>query len=316
MKERWWNRTWVRAAATVLLVGLLIAWVGPVSIWKTVRNSRAGPLWSSLLLTPVVIGIKSLRWMLLARRQSALSFGDALRSYLTGLTLATLTPLSAGEAGRGLFVRGGRPAELTGVVILDKLIDLSAVGLFAAAGLLWTADTSARAVGWGVLGGLVLAWGGVWGSLMLARPRLLRWREQARERAQFKALAVLDGLMDTPGRLIALNMLLAVIGFAAFYGQAFILLRAFWPLDLPVISWQVTTFFPIITLSTILPVAIGGVGIREWTAVVLLRQFGVPEAVAFNTFFVHFLVVQVLPALAGAVIIGSFRRKPDRAGLG
>ena len=70
---------------------------------------------------------------------------------------------------------------------------------------------------------------------------------------------------------------------------------------------EITLYFPIITLSTILPIAIGGVGIREWTAILLLRRFGVPESAAFNTFFVHFVVVQLLPALAGTAVIGSSR---------
>jgi uncharacterized membrane protein YbhN (UPF0104 family) len=129
---------------------------------------------------------------------------------------------------------------------------------------------------------------------------------------RFRIPAVVDGLIATPRRQLFLNMGLSLIGFTIFYLQAFVLLRAFWPQA----TWAVVPYFPIITLSTILPIAIGGVGIREWTAILLLRQFGVTESVAFNAFFVHFVVVQLLPAIAGAFIIGSFHREEGSRSAG
>jgi len=141
--------------------------------------------------------------------------------------------------------------------------------------------------------------GGLANRLVLMGGRVWRWIP-----------AILSGLIHTPYQQLALNMALSFIGFAVFYGQAFVLLQAFWVRA----SWMVVPYFPIITLSTILPIAVGGVGIREWTAILLLRQFGVTESVAFNTFFAHFVVVQLLPALVGVAIIGSFRRGSGAVG--
>ena len=303
MNVRWFNRAWVRVSLTLVLMALILAWVGPVSIWDTINSSRPGPLLLSLLFTPGVIGIKTLRWLLLARTQGPISFQEALRSYLAGLTLAVLTPLAAGEAGRGLFVRTGDRAGLTGKVVLDKLVDLSTVSIFAGIGLTLTEEPAVRAVGVVIFSGVVVAWGGMLG--LLPKLEVPIAGADGGWLTSFRISAIVSGLTSTPRSQLALNMALSLAGFTIFYSQAFVLLLAFWS-EAPL---TVVPYFPIITLSTILPIAIGGVGIREWTAILLLRRFGVAESVAFNTFFTHFVVVQLLPALAGAAIISSFHRE-------
>jgi len=300
---RWFNRAWVRVSLTLVLMALILAWVGPVSIWDTINSSRPGPLLLSLLFTPGVIGIKTLRWLLLARTQGPISFQEALRSYLAGLTLAVLTPLAAGEAGRGLFVRTGDRAGLTGKVVLDKLVDLSTVSIFAGIGLTLTEEPAVRAVGVVIFSGVFVAWGGMLG--LLPKLEVPIAGADGGWLTSFRISAIVSGLTSTPRSQLALNMALSLAGFTIFYSQAFVLLLAFWS-EAPL---TVVPYFPIITLSTILPIAIGGVGIREWTAILLLRRFGVAESVAFNTFFTHFVVVQLLPALAGAAIISSFHRE-------
>jgi len=295
---RWLSRGGVRMTLTLALMALIVLWVGPVSIWSTIKTSRPLPLLLSLLFTPGVIGIKTLRWLLLARTQGHISFSEALCSYLAGLALATLTPMAAGEAGRGLFVRTGDRARLTGIVLLDKMVDLSTVSTFAGLGLILTEEPVAQIIGTAIFASVIVA-----GSAMLfLLPKLERLVTGAKtgKLTHFRVVAIVGGLIDVPLPQLVLNVGLSLAGFIVFYGQAYVLLLSFWP----AVPWTVITYFPIITLSTILPIAIGGVGIREWTAIILLRQFGVAESVAFNTFFVHFVVVQLLPALAGMAIIG------------
>jgi len=310
---RWFNQRWVRVGLTLTLMALILVWVGPKSIWDTIKTSRPGPLLLSLLFTPVVIGVKTLRWLLLARTQCSISFREALRSYLAGLALAIITPMAAGEAGRGLFVSTGDPAGLTGKVILDKLVDLSTVSIFSGIGLFLTGEPAAQAIGVAISVGTFVAWSG----MLLLRPKLEGLADGVEAsglarffgglRTRFRIPAIVSGLTRTPVAQLALNMGLSLVGFTVFYSQAFVLMRAFWA-EAP---WTVVPYFPIITLSTILPIAIGGVGVREWTAILLLRRFGVTESVAFNTFFAHFVIVQLLPAFAGAAIVGSFRREGE-----
>jgi uncharacterized membrane protein YbhN (UPF0104 family) len=299
----WLNSWWFKVACTVLLIALLLAWVKPGRIWASLAGSNPWLLALSLAFTPVVIGVKTLRWLLLARIQDPISFKEALGSYLAGLALAVWTPLAAGEAGRGLFVHTGDRAGLTGKVILDKLVDLSTVSIFASFGLLMTEEPAVRGIAVTLLVIVTTAWSGM--LLLLPRLEKVIAGVDSGWMARLQLPAVVSGLARTPYLQLALNMALSLVGFTVFYGQAFVLMRAFWA-EAP---WIVVPYFPIITLSTILSIAIGGVGIREWMAVLLLEQFGVAKSVAFNTFFVHFVMVQALPAVAGAVVIGSFRRR-------
>jgi uncharacterized membrane protein YbhN (UPF0104 family) len=305
LKKHWFNSWWFKAACTIVLIGLILAWIGPKEIWNSLLSSDPGLLGLSLLLTPIIITIKTLRWLLLARTESPLTFRGALSSYLAGLTLATLTPLAAGEAGRGFFVRTGDRAGLTGKVLLDKLVDLSTVGIFACIGLLLTKESAAREASVLLLIAIVVAWAVL--LLLPARLKKLPLDTSGGWLVRLRIPDVISGLINTPRPTLALNAVLALIGFAVFYGQAFVLLRAFYP-EAPL---SAIPYFPIITLSTILPIAIGGLGIREWTAVLLLKQFGIPEAAAFNAFFVHFVVVQLLPSIAGAFIIGFYRQERE-----
>ena len=111
----------------------------------------------------------------------------------------------------------------------------------------------------------------------------------------------LAALSHTSLSQLLLNIGLAFVGFIIFYVQAFILLRAVSP-SAPI---SVLPVFPIITLSTILPLSIGGVGIREWTAVLLLSRFNITPEAAITAFFGHFVVVQLLPSLVGVIIISN-----------
>lgn len=297
------NQDVLRGLVTLALMALILFWIGPASIWEAIQHSRSGFIFLGLLFTPLIIGIKTLRWQILVQIQDSISFKEALRSYLAGLTLATITPLAAGEIGRGLFVESDDRAGLTGKVALDKLVDLSTVGVFSGVGLLLIGETNAYAVGLGVLVSLGAAWAG--GYMLLPTFQRRFGDVKGGWLVRLRIPSIINGLVGIPRLQLGLNIGLSFMGFVIFYAQAFILLLAFWPEA----SWQVVPYFPIITLSTILPVAIGGLGIREWTAVLLLRQFGVPEAAAFSAFFLHFLVVQLLPALFGAIIIGSFMGK-------
>jgi uncharacterized protein (TIRG00374 family) len=298
------GRWWVKAAITIILSGLIVLWVGPGRIADSFLASNSWLMALSLAFTPAVIGIKTLRWQLLIGPEEDFPFSEALRSYLAGLALAVVTPLAAGEAGRGLFVQGGKGAELTGKVIIDKLVDLFSVTLFASGGLLLSGVAAARTAGLVLLLGVVVAAGvavlgfRLWGKGLTSGKH--SWL------SRFQLPSIMAGMASTRTSRLIFNFLLSLFGFSVFYAQAFVILKAFWMAS----SREVVPYFPIITLSTILPIAIGGVGIREWTAVLLLRRFDIPEAVAFNAFFSHFVVVQLIPSLVGAYVIATFQPKP------
>jgi hypothetical protein len=151
------GKWWVKAIFTAALIGLIVVWVGPQRILGSLLASDPSLVALSLVFTPAVIGLKTLRWQLLVGRRANFSYIAALRSYLAGLVLATVTPVAAGEVGRGLFVQRGNRAELTGKVVIDKLTDLVSLTGFAGVGLLLSGSPPARTVGLVLLIGVILA---------------------------------------------------------------------------------------------------------------------------------------------------------------
>jgi uncharacterized membrane protein YbhN (UPF0104 family) len=104
----------------------------------------------------------------------------------------------------------------------------------------------------------------------------------------------------SPG-LIAKCLGIAFVNFAVYYFQVYLMLKAF-AADFPV---QAVCLLPIPTLSTILPYAIGGLGIRELTAGLLLQPFGVSPATAASGYLAHFVLIMVIPGTLGAFCIGE-----------
>jgi uncharacterized membrane protein YbhN (UPF0104 family) len=288
--------------STAVLLGLILWWAEPATIWESLQAANLGVLGLALLITPVVIGLKIWRWLLLARTvDPEFSIPDAARSYLVGLALATVTPLAAGEAMRGMFVKGGNRAQLTGKTILDKFIDLASLSLFAGVGLLFIDGSLKRGIG----ALLCLVFVGFVFALFVVTPRLAgKLDHLSGIWAKLRIPQVADAVLHTPASQLLRTILISLVGFCVYYVQVMIVMRAF----LPTASLELMVYFPIITLSTILPIGVGGTGVRETVAVILLSTFGVSKAVAFNSFFIHFIIVQGIPAILGAVLLASARK--------
>jgi len=62
-----------------------------------------------------------------------------------------------------------------------------------------------------------------------------------------------------------------------------------------------------VVISNILPISIGGLGIREGAFVFLLSKFGVQSEIAFVISISGFFVKILIPGLIGLII--SFRKK-------
>ena len=70
------------------------------------------------------------------------------------------------------------------------------------------------------------------------------------------------------------------------------------------LSVPIHVFFsilPLVYLVTVLPVSIGGVGVREGTFVLLLAQFGVTPSDAVTLSFLEYLCRIAIAALAGVI---------------
>ena len=74
------------------------------------------------------------------------------------------------------------------------------------------------------------------------------------------------------------------------------------------ISLEATGFaFSLMILSNLLPISVGGIGVRESVAALVLHSFGVDSAAAINAAFLSYVTNTVVPGLVGAALLASTR---------
>ena len=289
------SKTALKITVTLGLVALVIGLGGPGRIVGAFQGADYRLVLLAVLFTPVCIFFKAYRWHLLARsRIPGLGFLPSFKSYMAGLTLAVITPMSAGELARGHHLDPKRGVELAGLVTVDKFLDLAAVGTYGFLGFMYLFPLPVK-----VLSALAIAC--LTGGWLFLRPatrlfeRLLRAAPESRLGRFFAAVK------EVPISLLYTCLGVAFINFAFYYFQVYLVVRAFAkePVGLSAVA-----FFPAITLSTIIPYAIGGVGIRELTAALLLSPYNITKAEASSAFFAHFILIMILPGLLGALWVG------------
>lgn len=290
----------IKILITVMCFVLMFWYIGTDRIIEAFSNVNISIILLAFLLTPVCLVVKVYRWYLLARSvDTTVTFGHAILSYLAGLCLAVITPFATGELARGCYF--SNRAEMTGKVFIDKLVDLTVVTVFTLLGIIFVPDYPLlKITACAPLAALLIIWVmRKWAAKILA---------SIAQRTKIAALEKLGNAFATISTVLLLKIFfLAFVFFALFYFQAYVILRAFGGTP------QLTTllFFPLITLSTIIPVTIGGLGIREWAAVILLEQFDISKAVASSTFFTHFILINFIPALVGAFFVQRLIHKKD-----
>lgn len=161
---------WLTAAAAVaVLVALL--WFGDAPA-VAAALAALSPLSAALAvgLVTVAYGLRFLKWHFLVRRLGLPTRpGPSLQVFLSGLMMA-VTPAKVGEVWKSVLLQqDGIPvARSLPAVAVERLVDLAAVALLAAAGLaiVWGQVWVLPLVATAVLAGIaVLRWEALWGRL-------------------------------------------------------------------------------------------------------------------------------------------------------
>lgn len=127
--RRWWRYL---LAATAL--ALLVVYVGPRELLATLRGVQFAPLAAYLLafgLVPVLYGLQ----VQVALRIAGLGVttGDTVAASVSAWSVGTLTPARAGDLTLAYFL-GGKvtEADAVAIVVADKLVSLGALAALAA----------------------------------------------------------------------------------------------------------------------------------------------------------------------------------------
>ncbi len=285
---------WARYALTLALLVLVVAKVDPQRLLASLQSARAEYVALALLLTAPFLYLKALRWHLLLRAGDIqASFLESTVSLIGGMGLGLVTPARLGELVRAAYLRDPRKLRIGGLVLIDKGLDVLVLAALSIPGA------------WRLLGPLagmafvVVTFSGLF--LVYSPGRVLVWLGAVSFRfpPRAKLERVWSSLESLSTRATTTYLVLTALSFVVVLVQFGLIL----------LSWRNWSFsvvaltFPLVILTNVLPLTIGGLGIREAAAVVLLGHYGVPSAHAALAAFLMFAINTALPGIVGAVLL-------------
>ncbi len=285
---------WLRVAVSAIL----LSWIAWHTDWSRVGAAFARlqvELWLAAVGVLIVTQVVSAwRWRLMARR---LRFDRGLRQltsfYFIGMYFNLLLPTSVGgDVVRAWYLdgRSGRRLAAFASVFLDRLSGLMvllavaclAVALSPLALPAWMA-WSVWSTGAGfVLGLAALPWVARYLG-PLRRQQVLELLATFRRPKLFAATTALSALVQ------AANVVLVMLVGRALH------------VDIPLSYYWV--FVPMVSLLTLLPISVNGMGVREGGTALLLAPLGIGHDVALSLALLWFAVFAAASLVGGAVYL-------------
>jgi hypothetical protein len=308
---------WIRPAVSVGILG----WLLLRTDWEQARSSVTDirPIWfvAALLLHTIAQVVSSLRWQMLAR---PLGFDEPLRRYVgfyfLGMYFNLLLPTTVGgDVARAWYLNGGSGRKTAAFlsVLIERgsgLLVLVALAVIAA-GVSpvplpsWVRLTIAAVSLSAVVGLIAMA--------VLARlvRRSSRAAPSSRWLAKFWRLAAdfarAESLFRRLPRLIVATTFLSLLVQSASVAIVWFAGLAMGQ-DISLIYLAVAV--PLVTLLTMLPVSLNGMGIREAGMSLFLAPAGVPAGIAVSLAFLWFAVTTIVSLGGGAVYWFGHFAKP------
>jgi uncharacterized membrane protein YbhN (UPF0104 family) len=284
----------------------LLGWLAWQTDWPRVGAAFAGLrlewwLVAAALLVVAQI-VSALRWQLLARPLGLdRPLPHMVGYYFIGMYFNLLLPTSVGgDVVRAWYLAGGPGQRLRAflTVFLDRLSGLWVLLVLACLGVLLSPLELPAWIAWGVWS---CAAAGLVGSLLL--PLLARYHDRVPGKVQRLALA----LRSFPGaRVLVWPIVLSVFVQVASVVMVWLIGEA---LGAPVPASYYWVLVPMVSLLTLLPVSVNGMGVREGATAVLLGPLGIATETAVTLAFLWFAVSAAVSLVGGVVYLcGRFER--------
>jgi len=296
-------------AKVAISLGLLAWLLSSIGLAATLdRLKAADPGWLALAVVMFALGValRAYRWQgLLAALGAEVGLGRLCKLYLVGFFFSKLLPGGlGGDVIRGVEAAqdGAGGTKAAGTVIVDRLAGL--LLLFALS--LLALPFSVNLVGielalW--LGVIPLA--GVVGGWLLFQERWARvaagfWPRRWRFPWQEKLVGVHQAIVACRGRplgralLVSLGVSFSVIGLNYTAALA---------MGIQVSPGYFFLFVPLISLSLLVPISWGGLGLREAVTILLFSQAGVEQPQALAMSLTVYLVNLLFSLLGGGVYL-------------
>lgn len=286
----------IKLLLTIGLLGWIISKIDADLILKTFVTPNFTYLILAFFLILPNFLLKIFKWNILLRECNIFtSIIDVSESYLAGITFGLLTPARAGEIGRVLFLGTDVKLRGVGVVIIDKLIDLTGILLIS----LFSIKVIFSQYSFITL--FIIVFAGIisFSTVKYFSSRIIAIIPNTAFGSKIREVILCMDLITT--KTIIVNLFFTFIMYFIILLQCHILIKAFY--NIPISFNIILLTFPLVILSNIAPVTIGGIGVREGVAVLCLSFFHIPSEVAITATFYLFILNVVMPSFLGAIII-------------
>jgi uncharacterized membrane protein YbhN (UPF0104 family) len=300
----------VKKLLRLCVSGAILTWLALRLDWTQIGESFAHMhfgYWMAALLLYVATQIASaLRWRMLAE---PLGFNRPLGHYSSfyfiGMYFNLFLPSSVGgDVIRAMYLNGGSGRRLSAFlsVFLDRFSGLLVLLCLACIGVGLCPVPIPNWVPWSV-----------WGTGLAALVGLLLLPTLAKLMSKFDRVhRLVSGVrlyLDKPGILLSTTGLSLAVQ-AANVALVWLVGKS---INAGVPASYYWVVVPMVTLLTLLPVTLNGMGVREGGMILFLAPLGVPEATAVSMGVLWFLVFTAASVLGGGIyLFGNFPRPEER----
>ncbi len=281
------TKRYIKIALTVALLAALLLSLDLSRFSAALFRVDAGWMVIGILLCFAFVGARMFKWIFLARANGLVAPPvDLVRAMAFALALGIITPGRVGEvAAIAPFPADDRPRALLAYVF-DRVGELATVLLFCApAALLFLP-------GWGLLIGAGLFFGSIGIVLAVQVPALRRFiAARLPKRTPARLRDVLGSVIAVPPAYWLLSLVTYFITYAS--------VAAFIAGSEQITNALALLLLPPVTLSNLITITIGGLGLREGLAALLAPAGGVSPEVAAAAFFLSFFWTRLVPGLLG-----------------
>ncbi|MBU0638678.1 MAG: flippase-like domain-containing protein [Planctomycetes bacterium] len=283
-------KTLSRLVLTTAILTALLVLVTPQRFAADLRGCDWRFLGLAAAQAPLFLACRVYKWRLLEEQViGSARVGELLPRYLWGMAVGLITPGRVGELAR--LRAPVLSAAGSGLFFLEKMIEVSClIGLCALAlpVLHLAPPWSLVPIGIG-LATVLLAWRRIVNGCITLVGRVLG-RPSAGRRREMRA--AIDTLRVRGCAVLSLACFLLYIA------QACLVLRALGVVVEPTVAFS----YPVILVANLVPITIGGYGVREALAIIVLQVHEIPQAKAAASVAVVTFFDLIIPGLVGVVL--------------
>ncbi len=316
MRKRAWG-----IARLLISLGLLVfvlKSIGIERVGRTLLDAELGLLVVALLLFIAGVVVRSLRWhALLVALDVQVQLGRLVQLYFIGGFFNAFLPTGfGGDVVRvAELAQDVQPTVATGTVVVDRLAGLLVLFALALLALPFAVGLMPTQV-WLVIG-MVAAGGLITGLLVLQGQwlrRITRWLPGPLSLTGEGLLARVYSAVTACGwRAVTIALLYSLVFNLLLILVHYLVARAV-GMDLSLVYFFL--FVPLLSLTLMLPISFGGLGVREGVAVLLLGQVGVNEAQAVAYSLGIYAITRITGLFGGVLFllesIGKLRQQARR----